>query len=259
MIGFGELRRFSVQWKADLGAVERVYCIDWVIKGLFDHAALSRTLILRGGAALRYAHCADYPVIEDPEFFATEPVDEAALRDALRAVADASGLQFALTDFMRGSAKVEYAGPLGRRSAAQPHIVLSFVTGLTCTEPVRVPLIHPFSDDCAATVVAIALAEFVAERVVMLAQVPRARDVFDLWFVLTHARERIDAARTGALAREIAQAKNVALPHADALLDSARHGALERAWENALRRVPAHPSFEQMENDLGNALKDLNF
>ncbi len=262
MIGFGELRRLSVAWKVDLAAVEHAYCVDWLVKGIFDQAPLSSVLILRSGAALRFAHCADYPVIEEPEFFATEPLEQAvtrtALERALSAAADASGLRFSLTDLSRGSAKVEYTGPLGRRSAAQPHIVLSFVSGQTRIPPARVPLIYPFSDDCTATVSAIALEEFVAERIVMLAQTPRARDVFDLWFVLTHARGQVDPPRTGALVKEIAQAKHVALPRADALLDATRRNALERAWGGALRRVPQPPSFAQMESDLIDAVKDLH-
>jgi len=262
MIGFGELRRLSVLWGVDIAAVERAYCIDWVVKGIFDHAVFSTRLVLRGGSALRYAHCADYPIADDPEFLVTQPLGQAAARDALEgalraATAAASGLRFSLIDFTRGSAKVEYTGPLGRRSAAQPRIVLSFVPGQTRQEPVRVPLIHLLRDHCTATVSAVALDEFAAERIVMLAQTLRARDVFDLWFVLTRARERIDPARMRTLAEEIAQAKNVALPRPDAVFDPTRRGGLERAWANALRRVPGHPPFAQVERELTDALGNL--
>jgi len=261
MIGFGELRRLSVQWKVDIVAVERAYCIDWLVKSLFDHAVFANTLVLRGGSALRYAHCADYPIAEDPEFLVTQPLDEAATRaalaDALRDAVGASGLRFVLTDLGRGTAKVEYTGPLGRRSAAQPRILLSFVAGKTRESPARVPLIHPFSDNCAATVSALALDEFAAERIVMLAQSPRVRDLFDLWFALTRARERIDLARTRTLARELAQTKKVALPRADALFDPTRRGGLERVWDGALRRAPGHPPFAQVERELMDALGNL--
>ena len=260
MIGFGELRRLSVQWRVDLAAVERAYAMDWLLKGIFDHAALSRALVLRGGSALRYALCADYPIAEDPEFLVAEPLDDAAARDALtdalRAAA-ASGLRFLLTDLARGSAKVEYTGPLGRRSAAQPRLALAFVVGRTRLEPVRAPLIHPFSDACAATVASISLDEFVAERIASLAQTPRVRDVFDLWFALTHAAGRIDPARAAALAREIAPVEGTALPRMDALFRPAARAALERAWDKALRRAPDHPPFAQVERALTDALEDF--
>ncbi len=258
MIGFGELRRLSAQWRVDLAAVERTYAIDWLLEGIFDHATLARALVLRGSAALRYAHCADYPVAEDPEFLMIQPLEagtRSALTDALAAAAAASGLHFSLTDFAGGSAKIEYTGPLGRRSAAQPRIVLSMVAGQTRLEPARVPLIHPFSDSCAATVGAISLEEFAAERIARLAQTPRARDVFDLWFALMHARERIDAAQTRAAAGEIAQAQHVTLPRASAPFSPAHRVALERTWDNALRRVPDHPTFEQVERNLIDGLE----
>ncbi len=258
MIGFGELRRLSVQWHADIATVERAYCVDWIIKGIFDQAELARTLVLRGSAALRYAHFPDYLAIEEPEFLATLPLDEIALRGALESAALTSGLKFSLTEFTRTSAKLEYTGPLGRRSAAQPRLVLSFVPGQTRTEPLRAPLIHRFSDACAATVSAVALAEFAAERIAQLAQTPRARDVFDLWFVLTHARGRIESARLKELAREIAQARNSALPRVDTLFDPARRAGLERSWENALRRVPNHPPFARIEKELSNELENID-
>ena len=257
MIGFGELRRLSIQWHADIAAVERAYCIDWLIKGIFDQADLARILTLRGSAALRYAHFPEYPVTEEPEFLAATPPDEPALRDALEFAAKTSGLKFTLTDFARTSAKAEFTGPLGRRSAAQPRIVLSFIPGKTRLEPARVPLIHRFSDACAATVSVVALEELAAERIAQLAQTPRARDVFDLWFVLTHARGRIESAQVTKRAREIAQAKNSALPRADALFDPARRAGLERTWDNALRRVPDHLSFAETEKDLRNELENI--
>ncbi len=277
MIGFGELRKLAAQWQIDIAAVERAYVIDWVVKGIFDHPTLARVLVLRGGAALRYAHCADYPIAEDPEFLATRSIGDGPTRDvadtpqtprdfwpatfgaltqALRAAADTSGgLKFSLSDFEHGGGKIEYTGPLGRRSAAQPRLTLSILPGQTRLDPAHVPLIHPFSDNCIATVSAIALEEFVGERIAALGQKPRARDVYDLWFVLTHAHDKIDMARARTLARESANEKNIALPRLDALFDPTHRALLERAWSSALRHIRGHPSFVQVESDLHDALK----
>ncbi len=125
MIGFGELRKFSAQWQIDITAVERVYVIDWILKGLFDHATLASALVLRGGAALRYAYCATFPLADDPEFLSIQSMDDETIRDALASALDsanASGLKLALVSYERGGGKIEYTGPLGRRSAAQPDL-----------------------------------------------------------------------------------------------------------------------------------------
>ena len=256
MIGFGELRRLSVRWHVDIAAVERAYCIDWLIKGMFDQADLAQILTLRGSAALRYAYFLDYPVIEEPEFLATMlPGD--ALHGAVESAAKTSGLLFSLIDLTRTSAKVEYTGPLGRRSAAQPHIVVSFILGETRRKPVRMPLIHRFSDACATTVSALTLEEFAGERIAQLAQLSRPRDVFDLWFALTHAHGQIESTLVTELARKIAQTKNISLPRADALFDPARRARLEHSWDSALRRVPDHLAFAEIEKDLLYELENI--
>lgn len=252
MIGFSELRKRSAEWQVDIAVVERVYVMDWMIKGIFDHPDLSRALVLRGGAALRYAHCADYPIAPDPEFFALESLGENLqdiVKDALRASADSSGMNFALADFERTGGKVEYTGPLGRRSAAQPRVSLSILPGRIRLAPARTPLIHPFDDDCMAIVSAVALDEIAAEGIATLAQKPRARDVFDVWFVLTHATAQLKTDRVREVLRDIA------IVRADSPFDPAHRAPLARAWEGAMRGVRGRPSFDQVEKDLTETLK----
>ena len=257
VIGFGELRRLSVQWQVDIAAVERRYCTDWVMKGIFDHPAFADALVLRGSAALLYAHCPDYPAAEEPEFLVTKPPDANAYADALHKAAKACDIKLSLVDLKESSAKIEYTGPLGRRSAAQPHITLSFVRAPSRRSPIQGPLIHPFTDECTATVSALTLEEFAAERIATLGQAPRARDVYDLWFVLTHAREHIDLEQALTLARQIAQEKNSSTVLGTRFAPRHREG-LARSWDKALRRIPRHPPFEQVEKELIDGIEGIN-
>lgn len=245
MIGFGELRKLSVAWHADLGEVERAYATDWLLKKLFDDVTLQSTLTLRGSAALRYAHSADYPFLDSPEFWSARAIDA----ETLIALFDASAPPFFLTSFSGSAATVEFVGPLGRRSAAQKRITLSFIAGQSRIEPARVSLIHRFSDSCPAIVTAVALDELAAERIAILGASPRVRDVFDLWFILTHTS--IDWTRTRALASEIAQSKKLALPSAESIFNPTHRAILERGWVN----VRYEPSFAQVEQDLMRALQ----
>ena len=257
MIGFGELRKLSLQWQVDIAAVERRYCTDWVLQGIFDHPAFADSLVLCGSAALQYAHCPDYPAAEDPEFLTTQPRDANAFAAALHTAAKACGIKLSLVDLKDSSAKMEYTGPLGRRSAAQPHITLSFVRGQSRRPPAQGPLIHPFTDECTATVSALTLEEFAAERIAALGQAPRARDVYNLWFVLTHARDRIDLAQAQALAQQIAQEKNSSAQLSARFAPAHRDG-LARSWDKALRRIPRHPPFEQVEKELIDGIESIN-
>ena len=258
MIGFGELRKRSVQWNLDLSVVERAYATDWLLKGIFDDARLARSLVLRGSAALRYAYSAEYAPAEPPEFFVIEPVQdmETVLSEASQSAARASGgLKFSPAAYARGIARVEYAGPLGRRSAAQPHVDLSFIPGQPRLAPACVPLVHPFGDACAATVYAVALEELVGERMAALAQKPRARDVFDLWFALAHAREKMDPRRARELAAVIAQDRHWTFPRPDAPFEPDHRAALERAWDAALKHLPNRVPFAQVEKEIVQVLQ----
>lgn len=244
MLGFGELRKKSVAWQREISAVEKIYALDWLLKGIYDRAALREALTLRGASALANAYFENYPRVEDAEFARAANLDDAALERELDAAAAdaarASGLQFKQHTFQPTEARIEFTGPLGRRSAAQPLLVARFVSTAPRVEPTLRPLLHPFGDECSATVRALALAELAAERIVLYSQKPRARDVFDLWFILTHGAQELDAHATRDLARRIAAQKGVTLR---AELDAQYAPLLERAWENALKEIQPHPSF----------------
>jgi hypothetical protein len=257
MIGFGELRKRSIEWHMDIAAVERAYATDWLLKGISVQASLE-SLVLRGSSALRYAYSSDYPLVEMPEFLVAEPLAEADLEHALtlaaRVAAETSGLAFALDSNPRGNAKIQFTGPLGRRSAAQPHINFSFIPGKPRLASARMPLLHPFSDDCTATLSVVAIEELIGERIAMVSGAPRARDVFDLWFAATQLRVPIRWESARALARELAAARNVPLPRPDAVFEPAHRTRLAEMWDSSLRSVPRHPTFEQVEKDLAGLL-----
>ncbi len=246
MISFGELRKKSMEWQCEISAVEKIYALDWLLKGIYSQAGLREELILRGASALSKAYFTDYPRVEDLDFARSGNFDDARLaRELARAANDAarlSGLQFRLHSFQPSEARVEFTGPLGRRSAAQPLIVLRFITARLLDPPASRALIHPFSDDCAVTVAVMSCDELAAERIALFSRTPRARDVFDLWYILEAGAGELDWDRTCALAREMARAKGISLR---AKLDPQYAPLLARAWEKALKGIRVHPTFDE--------------
>lgn len=258
MIGFGELRKKSVEWQTEISTVEKIYALDWLLKGLFDRALLRDTLTLRGASALASAYFPTYPRLEDIDLGKDEALDAETLEREIGAsvtdAARASGLQFKLSSFKPTEARVEFTGPLGRRSAAQPLLVARFVPSAPRTPPSTRPLIHPFRDECAAAVRAITLNELAAERIVSFGQKPRARDVYDLWFILTQGSAELDSAATRALAEQIALEKGRTLHTAP---DEKYAPLLERAWENALKSIHPHPTFAQTRSEIESRLSTI--
>lgn len=261
MIGFGELRKISAQWGVLPDVAERVYALDWLIKGIFDRVELARVLVLRDATALGKAYFDDYPLSEGidcglvphplPRFTGEGSKGWEELRgefeSAAREVSTASGLKFALVSFETSEAKFDFVGPLGRRSAAQPHLSVRMIPITLRRAANERKLIYPFSDACEAKVRAVALEELAAERLARLRRSPRARDVFDLWFIVTHGVER---AATLALAEESAREKNSALPDSSALFDDSYRALLARGWDKALKNIRARPTFEQVEAEV---------
>lgn len=258
MISFGELRKKSVEWQTEISTVEKIYARDWLLKGLFDLDDALAHFALKGASAFASAYFSDYPRVEDIDLGIERSTEVDSLEHTLeKAVGDAaraSGLQFRLQSFQATEARVEFTGPLGRRSAAQPVIVARFVWTPPRGEPVPRPLIHPFSDTCKATVWALSPEALVAERIVLYAQKPRARDVYDLWFAVTHGARELDAAKTRHLAQMIAMEKGLTLHPG---LNPAYAPLLERAWENALRQVRPHPPFQQAQGEIAAQLREI--
>lgn len=254
MVGFGELRRLSLKWQTDIPAVERVYALDWLLKAIFEQPPLSQALAVQGATALGKAYFSEYPAIPDLDMAGPLAGGASLETDLGKAVAEAtrqSGLSFRVHSVAATQARFEFAGPLGRRSAAQPQIVLRLFKEPLASDPVTVPLIHPFSEPLNGIVRAISLEEIAARYIAILSTRPRARDVFDLWFILHHGRSRLNIEQTRSLAADFARQRGRS---PGARLDPAYRAVLERAWNNALKQFPAKPSFAQSEADINSAL-----
>jgi hypothetical protein len=252
------LRKKALEWRTELSTVERIYALDWALKGIFDRAALTGALALRGASALALAYFADYPRVEEADFVRDPGLDdgvlETELATGLSAAADASGLTFRLHQFQTTEARVEFTGPLGRRSAAQPLIILRFAALRPRAELWSCELVHPFSDNLSGQMRAVALEELAAERVVLYSQKPRARDVYDLWFILTHASANWDTTRLARLTHEIALEKRVKLRTA---MDPMYAPHVERGWDNSLKEIRQHPAFGQAVSEINTRLASI--
>lgn len=265
MISFGELRKKSAEWQVELSAVEKIYARDWLLKGIFDRPVLHASLTLRGASALASAYFAPnlenawkYPRAEDIDVARAASLDDTTLETELEgAVSDAaraSGLQFRLNTFQPTEARVEFTGPLGRRSAAQPLLITRFIPLLPRSVPAERSLLHAFSDSCVARVSTVSLDELAAERIILYAAKPRARDVFDLWFILTQGAGELNPITTRQLVQRLAVEKRTTpRPH----LDPQYSPLLERAWDNALKEIRPHPPFSQVLAEIETRLASL--
>ncbi len=258
MISFGELRRKSVEWQMELGDVEKAYALDWIVRGIASRPSLGAHLALSGASALALAFLLRAPRVQDADFAVGAGLEtgtlEHELGEAAREAAALSGMPFRVHTFRGSEARFEFTGPLGRRSAAQPLIVVRFSARSLRLDPVLRPLIHPFNEEFQATVRAVSLDELAAERIYWYSLKPRARDVLELWLILTQGQEQLDGDRVRALAAEIAREKQTRLA---ANLDPTYAPLLERSWDRSLSNVRPHPLFERARAEIDRLLEQI--
>ena len=233
----------------DISAVERIYAQSWLIGAVMD--STPTVLALTSESALGYFHFPDYPRPAEADFAVPHSSEGGTLEEQLRIgsgrAAASGGPGFRLVELTDSRALFEYTGPLGRRSAAQPRLVLRFLRGESVLAPVHGQLIHLFSDRPPGLASAVSLDELAGRYLALYCLKPRARDVFDLWFILTHSEGQFDVKSAASVARQqvAARGKSFKLE-----LDPSHRPWVEKAWENALKNVVRHPSFEQAEAEI---------
>lgn len=260
MVSFGELRRLSLEWDVEISTVERVYALDWLLKGIFETKDLHDILALRGPAALGKVYFENYPTVTDADLTVEGKIEashlEAKLEEAAIEVSKVSGLRFSVRSFHITEIKFEFTGPLGRRSAAQPLLPLRLYPSLPRFKPIHRRLLHPFSEKLETAVRSLTLEEMAGEGIARLGAKPRARDVFDLWFILKYGEGQLDKKATRAIAERIALEKGLDVT---TRLESSYRVLLTKAWDNGMKQINGKPSLEEAEIEISSRLHRLGF
>ena len=81
MIDQRELEQLRSEWSLESSVIEKDYVLGWLLAGIAQHEALSRTWIFKGGTCLRKCYYETYRFSEDLDFTVTRggPEDPTAL------------------------------------------------------------------------------------------------------------------------------------------------------------------------------------
>src|ERR1035437_7826030 len=63
-----ELAQLRAEWSLDLGVIEKDYMLGWLLAGIANHDALSRTWVFKGGTCLRKCYYETFRFSEDLDF-----------------------------------------------------------------------------------------------------------------------------------------------------------------------------------------------
>jgi hypothetical protein len=179
--------------------LERDYCLAWFLVGL-SQSKLRDLLVFKGGTALKRCHFGDYRFSEDLDFTLARRVEfteiRAGLEEVYELVAQASGIRFSFeaedrqTHVNSYTFYLRYQGPLPTSNTVKVDITVAEIL-LFPVEQLPVLRTYPEFEDVPEDrpISVYSLNEIATEKIVALQDRARnePRDLYDLWFLTTHA------------------------------------------------------------------------
>lgn len=210
MITAAELHQHAAEEGLRFDQIEKDYVILWLLKGLAGDEVLKKgQWIFKGGTCLRHCYYKGYRFSEDIDFSCEESKggsERAAktVQSVLEGVQDRSGIRLQAKTPLVGAGDFQVEIPVeysrgGQRRQSLPCVKIH----LTFDEPiltrVRRFTIRPGYQDIASfTAPAYSKLEIAAEKMRALLQQqkkwPRPRDLYDLWYMFSKAKERLPVA-----------------------------------------------------------------
>jgi len=262
LIDRGEILAVATDLGLSPEIVEKDYVLGWLLKGIYNHPALSSAWIFKGGTCLKKCYFETYRFSEDLDFTLNDVahLDEGFLKRAFSEVGaklyediglqiPSEQLRFDVYRNSRGGLSCEgrlyYEGPL-RRARSTPRIKLDLtVDELLVLPAVDRPVGHPYSDLPAGGISArcYAYEEVFGEKVRALAERTRPRDLYDVVNLFRHDEFRPDAVTVLGVLREKCAFKGINVPTFETI--GGVMDELVADWANMLgHQLPKLPPFE---------------
>lgn len=248
--------------------VEKDYVLGWILRGIYQHAALQDDWIFKGGTCLKKCYFETYRFSEDLDFTLRNEghLDEAFLQETFREIAqliyDESGLELRADRtrfelYQNPRDKTSCQGRLYYRSQFQtgnnfPAVKLDLTADeILVDEAVQRQVSHPYSDEPEGGFAALCYSyeELFAEKLRALGERTRARDLYDV--VHLHRNSDYEPAPSRVrqiLARKCAF-KEIGLVTLGVVY--AGHELVVATWEGMLaHQLPQLPPFDSFWSEL---------
>lgn len=279
---FEEMRKNTgLSWEA----IERDYILSWVLAGIGVNEKLQKTLIFKGGTALKKCYFGEYRFSEDLDFTARDSAPrqdelEKEINRSCRLAAElAQNFSPLELDVERYREREPHPGnqeaftirgkfPWHRQFLARVMIEITVDEPIKI-EPVRRRIIHGYGEDISQEVFVCPLEEIMAEKMRAILQHlkkleergwsrSRARDYYDLWRILNHYSERLRLEILPSLFLEKCKVRRVKFGGPKEFFNEALLDYTAKTWEQWLGPlVPELPPFETVINSLKQKLFDL--
>lgn len=204
MIEQREIEQLRAEWSLESGVIEKDYVLGWLLAGIAQHDALSRTWIFKGGTCLRKCYYETYRFSEDLDFTVTAggPDDPSELLHIFKEIVEwmrtNSGVElvidqssFRVRQNRRGKSTTQ--GRIGYRGPNPPPVLPKIKIDVTSDElivesPVLRTIGHSYSDAPlpVSGVLCYSPSDLLAEKVRALVERCRPRDLYDVIHMYRH-------------------------------------------------------------------------
>jgi len=279
---FEEVRKNTgLSWET----IERDYILAWVLAGIGVNEKLQKTLIFKGGTALKKCYFGEYRFSEDLDFTARDsaPRQDELEKEIKRSCRLAAELA---QNFSPLKLKVD------RYREKEPHpgdqeafairgkfpwhrqFLARAMIEITVDEPIEInperrQIIHGYEEDISQEVFVYSLEEIMAEKMRAILQHlqkleergwsrSRARDYYDLWRILNHYSGRLRLEILPSLFLRKCKVRRVKFGGPKEFFDETLLDYTGKTWEQWLGPlVPELPPFEIVINSLEQKLFDV--
>ena len=261
-------KKFRAPWDV----LERDYLLSWILAGMSQTESLQRTLVFKGGTALKKCFFGNYRFSEDLDFsgLAATPTDQAMDRAIAEACETAARLldeyapvaiecrRYTEKDSHRGGQQAfTIRGKLPWHRQPQTRLMVEITMDETIVKPVRErKIIHEYGEPLNASIQTYALEEIVAEKLRAILQHAkkleqrgwsrsRARDYYDIWRILSAYEADLDFSGFPQFLRKKCALRRVSFNGPDDFFQDAMLRNIDRTWERWLGPlVPDLPPFD---------------
>lgn len=267
-------KRLNVPWYV----LERDYLLSWILAGMSHVDPLQRTLVFKGGTALKKCYFGNYRFSEDLDFSGLDDVPtgdamESCVRKACE-VAVSLLDEYAPVEIVCERYVEKEPHPGGQEAFTirarlpwqrQPHTRIMIETALDekLLKPVQKrKVIHAYGEPLEAQVRVYAIEEIVAEKLRAILQHverleergwgrSRARDYYDLWRVLWAYEDQMDLSNFDQFLHDKCAVRNVTFRGPGDFFREAMLAHIEKTWNQWLGPlVPELPSFKTVIGEL---------
>jgi predicted nucleotidyltransferase component of viral defense system len=245
--------------------IEKDYILSWILFGISKHEQLSKTIVFKGGTALKKAYFEGYRFSEDLDFtlLNTETENKKIFewfKEAFEFIKEEANIPLVIisdNEHEDGGVNfyTSYIGSLGGQGSNKKVKVDISRSELLVFEPVCKSIFTGYSDLEEYQLLCYPLEEILVEKMRSVMQRMQARDFYDIWYLLEQHGMDIDSC----VNKFKTKCESKGLQAADfskKLIE--RLPQYKGRWQSSLKeQIKDLPKFEQVEREVLRHIKNL--